>query len=472
MRGNSHTPAEGGVNAVVQGLQTSSNPAKIPPAPSSRVESVASGPSMITATGTLAKVPKKPSKPKQKIGPPADKAVGQAIDQRANIHHESALPNLQTIMTPSTSEQTGLKSAAPPASASGTTTAAKVTPKPKHKPSRSNPPLTTPVTSEVTSDANASQNVQPESIVAAKSKPKPNIDPKPQANTFKPLKLNPVAPAMKPATPNLPISIESSLDFNGESSIEDIYSVIRASWLERMFQAAGHPVKDGLAFSAIASRYFAQKPSTHSINVALRFVIARIHTCFQLGRWDSPTTLPPVIAASESCAELWVIVTEDTVRVVETVPQNESSTQKRTLLGGKAASTPRWQKERVAYLIIGQTGDVVQKTSIALDVDISKLQALNNFELREDWKAFLQSAATGTDKTSAKQGIDSTLMKHIKTKYSDEFDCGIAKVWLEKVDRQNMFAEVKIAQRYVLNNVVLQRYGIPHVALNSFHSRL
>jgi hypothetical protein len=187
-------------------------------------------------------------------------------------------------------------------------------------------------------------------------------------------------------------------------------------WLVRAYDLA-HPESHHRL--ALDSNLPAQAQS-----VAVRFLIARFHTALQ-SSW--------VGEGGEGLRPLQVVSADKVGRVGSGVWSVETKGTRDDPRGGPGREVIRW------FLVIGETGDVIAS---------SEDGQIESFGLREDWCGYLGSGVEGGDG-------DAGLMGRVRTKDVEGYPGGVARVWRGRVGEAS--EEVRVAERYVLSNVVLNR---------------
>lgn len=292
------------------------------------------------------------------------------------------------------------------------------------------------------------------------------------ASKFKPLQIvRPPVEKAKQADPPVLVTValaEKPLEIPAGATKSEIEKVIKASFLERLYRAnkaaAGRPVlADDMAFDGLAANMLDGTQSAENLNVAIRFVVARLHTRFQLGEWQDPVGYPPVQHAQKLCDGIWVVETNEFM-VNKLKPELEASTTStKTKIKAKgrgkvkvpvvAKVTHPDVPSIVRYLIVGETGDVISRFEQPLDLFTPFDITLSNFGLRPDWQAYLESK---TD-ISRCPSTSAVLLDRVRTKHEEDFSQGIARIWLKRMEANLDADVVRMAKRYVLSNVVLNR---------------
>jgi hypothetical protein len=297
------------------------------------------------------------------------------------------------------------------------------------------------------------------------------------ASKFKPLQVvRPPVEKAKQADPPVLVTValaEKPLEIPAGATKSEIEKVIKASFLERLYRAnkaaAGRPVlADDMAFDGLAANMLDGSQSAENLNVAIRFVVARLHTRFQLGEWQHPVGHPPVQYAQKLCDGIWVVKTNEFMvnklkSELEASTTSASTTSTKTKIKAKgrgkvkvpvvAEVTHPDVPSIVRYLIVGETGDVISRFEQPLDLFTPSDIALSNFGLRPDWQAYLESK---TD-ISRCPSTSAVLLDRVRTKHEEDFSQGIARIWLKRMEANLDADVVRVAKRYVLSNVVLNR---------------
>lgn len=289
---------------------------------------------------------------------------------------------------------------------------------------------------------------------------------------FRPLQIvrPPVEKAKQPDPPILATVAlaEKPLEIPAGATKSEIEKIIKASFLERLYRAnkaaAGPPVlADDMAFDGLAANMLDGSQPAENLNVAMRFVVARLHTRFQLGEWQDPVGFAPVQRVQKLCDGIWVVETNEFM-VNKLKPELETSTTStKTKIKAKgrgkvkvpvvAEVTHPDVPSIVRYLIVGKTGDVISRFEQPLDLFTPSDIALSNFGLRPDWQAYLESK---TD-ISRCPSTSAVLLDRVRTKHEEDFSQGIARIWLKRMEANLDADVVRVAKRYVLSNVVLNR---------------
>ncbi len=261
-----------------------------------------------------------------------------------------------------------------------------------------------------------------------------------RTSTFKPvtLTLGPrkiVATAI-PAPP--PINSKTSFDFLYSEGIpaSPVSDIVSSSWLGRMSRAvSARPLIDP---SLLATADLA------TLDVVTRFIIARIHTSFQASQWDdivSPLTVVGARPASSYTAEIWVITTKGKREGMKNIQPKAKIRQM------MSKDNDNMQCITVLHLVVGSTGDVVATQRVLIDGEASLNNSIDTFSsLREDWHAMLSANAN-----------HSNLFSCIKTKNDPDYPHGISKTWSKRAIESGEKEEIRVAERYVLSNVLLSR---------------
>ena len=289
---------------------------------------------------------------------------------------------------------------------------------------------------------------------------------------FKPLRIvrPPVEKAKQPDPPVL-VTValaEKPLEIPAGATKSKIEKIIKASFLERLYRAnkaaAGRPVlADDMAFDGLAANMLDGSQSAENLNVAIRFVVARLHTRFQLGEWQDPVGFPPVQHVQKLCDGIWVVETNEFMvnKLKPELEASATSTKTKTKAKGRGKVKVPVVTEVthpdvpsiVRYLIVGETGDVISRFEQPLDLFTPSDITLSNFGLRPDWQAYLESK---TD-ISRCPSTSAVLLDRVRTKYEEDFSQGIARIWLQRMEANLDADVVRVAKRYVLSNVVLNR---------------
>ena len=226
-----------------------------------------------------------------------------------------------------------------------------------------------------------------------------------------------------------------------------------------------------MAFDGLAAPMFDGSHSAESLNVAIRFVIARIHTQFQLGEWQDPVGFAPVRSVQKVCYGIWVAETlrfkkdrsdcqvESAVDAIrrKSIPKGKGNGIAK--VRDRPTDTKMMQDEGsierpiVRYLLVGETGDVISKSEWPGDAPMSCDIALSDFHLRQDWHAYLKCMMEEAQVAAT----EVTLLDRVRTKNPEDYPRGIARTWLDRM-KDSMNADVvRVAKRYILSNVVLNR---------------
>lgn len=287
---------------------------------------------------------------------------------------------------------------------------------------------------------------------------------------FKPLRIiRPPVEKAKQVNPPVLVTValaEKPLEIPAGASKSEIEKIIKASFLERLYRAnkaaAGRPVlADDMAFDGLAANMLDGSQPAENLNVAIRFVVARLHTRFQLGEWQDPVGFAPVRRVQKLCDGIWVAETNEfMVNQLEAELETSATATKTKAKGrGKAkvsvvpeVMTPD-APSIVRYLIVGETGDVISRFEQPLDLFTPSDIALSNFDLRPDWQAYLESKSD----ISRCPSTSAVLLDRVRTKHEEDFSQGIARSWLKRMEANLDADVVRVAKRYVLSNVVLNR---------------
>jgi hypothetical protein len=281
---------------------------------------------------------------------------------------------------------------------------------------------------------------------------------------FTPLKIALPTLAKQNSIPIEPVkTCEKPLEFPRDTPINEIRDTLKTSFLERLYRAnktsAGCSTQISAedSFDGLSSRLFDGPHSSATINTAIRFIIARIHTTFQLGDFRDPVSSDPVIACHEFCKDISVVFTHnggtDPTSSASTLPKARGRVRRTIGSDTVPQAPPPKEPKLTAYLVISETGDVVarsdkfQMKDLLLPVDLSK------FALRADWTAYIETAQTKRSLGQTEEG----LINHVKTKQSEDYPNGIAAVWRGRMAGKGNTEEILVAERYVLGNVVLNR---------------
>lgn len=296
------------------------------------------------------------------------------------------------------------------------------------------------------------------------------------ASEFAPLKIvRPPVIQEKQSDPPVLVTLELAekpLEFPAGCTVSDIDKIIKPSFLERLYRAnkaaAGRPVPDDeMAFDGLATNMLDGTESAESLNVAMRFVVARIHTRFQLGEWKDPVGFAPVQRVKKLCDGIWVAETlemtvdrakgESETSISKTKGKRKGQAKGKPNVKAKnivtTEDTPTNQTRVVRYLLVGETGDVISRFEQPIDIFTPTDIALGNFDLRPDWRAYLQSKID----ISRVPSLSATLLDRVRTKNPDEYPQGISRTWLKRMEHDIDSDLVRLAKRYVLGNVVLNR---------------
>ncbi len=405
-------------------------------------------------------------------------------------------PYAQSVpQAPAARERKRAPTPAIPATSQANTKRVKLAPKP-----------VAPVLATVTSDVPRINVPLQREVSSAKPVPAPvksgpaprTVPTKPVATGFRLLAraVKPVAPA--PANPAEVTCVpRSSSDVHTPTQILKCFS---QSWIARVCRNIQHKTSRGGPTTTPAdplhllfSRTFLNDPriSTAQLRIALRFVIARLHTSFQVEHHEDilrPLVVTAVELAldchrggnpSDGPIELW----EVRVQGKRAIAPSDVIGPRRILASSSHAGI---REVTVVYLVIGMTGDVValrrevkaragggaasqstgsrmlqSQTSIAAHVDPAApfaarwlgAQAGNPEQqwtrgLRDDWARYLSAAPHALP-----------LLKTVRTKEDEQYPSGIARAWVARA-QAGMPGELQVAERYVLSNAALNRWAV------------
>lgn len=154
------------------------------------------------------------------------------------------------------------------------------------------------------------------------------------------------------------------------------------------------------------------------LDIAVVFVIARLHTQIGLDDWDAIVKDEPVHSTTKLGGGVWRIVTR---------------TQNRTLSKRRVASSVL-KTEFATYFVIGDTGEIIAKG--------------DETALRQDWRLYLSE----NSKIS-----ENNLMLCVKTKDDVAYPHGIAAGWTKSAKVPDLLENYRLAEKYILSNVMPNR---------------
>lgn len=214
---------------------------------------------------------------------------------------------------------------------------------------------------------------------------------------------------------------------------QDAVERIKKSWLTRFYDQLATARKDTVARNPnlassrtpiglpgmMAEFVHSCTTGTEELDVAVVFVIARLHIQIGTDDWEAIVKDELVHAARKVGGGLWMIVTRTQTREVS-----------------KRRGLPAPIKTELAtYFVIGGTGEIIAKG--------------DEKALRQDWRLYLSENSNSTEET---------LMNSVKTKDDIAYPHGIAAGWTKTVNRKPDLAEnYRLAEKYVLSNVMPNR---------------
>ena len=296
--------------------------------------------------------------------------------------------------------------------------------------------------------------------------------PKRIATKFTPLKIAlPILAKQNPIMTYPVNTFEKPLEFAWDTPISEIRDTLKSSFLERLYRAnkmsAGVHLQTSAegSFDGLSSRLFETPHSSQTINTAIRFVIARIHTTFQLGDLQNPVSFDPVIACHEFCTDISIVFTHNggtgPNSTASALPKARGRVRRIIESDSVPKEPPAKEPKLTAYLVISETGDVITRSDKFQMHDLSLPVDLSKFVLRADWTAYIEKAQTQRNAGQTEEG----LIVQVRTKQSEDYPNGIASGWRRRMVGEGKTEEIVIAERYVLGNVVLNRQ-VPAAALH------
>lgn len=162
--------------------------------------------------------------------------------------------------------------------------------------------------------------------------------------------------------------------------------------------------------------------TAEQFNVAVTFVIARIHTLIQGDDWIGLVKEEDIEEVTEIGGGVWEVSTR--LQVIDDAARS---------IGGSRTNKTR----KCIYTVIGETGEVIERSEAS------------DSALRADWRSYI--AAVRNDDTIA-------LLDYLKTKDNTSYPHGIATGWSAKAKiDEKLEKEYHMAERYVLSNVMPNR---------------
>lgn len=261
-------------------------------------------------------------------------------------------------------------------------------------------------------------------------------------------------PNQHPGSSNLPktilpsLSYEEPLLFTHNHSSDEVInarSTVRAeltvrmekSWLYRFYQQIANARFDAMKQSRNASTgsrtptglpgmsaefVCSAVTTSKQFDVAITFVIARIHTMIQGDDWIGLIKEEDVEDVTNVGGGIWEVSTR--LRMLDIAARN---------IGGPSA----FKSRKFIYTVIGETGEVIARSEGS------------DPQLRADWRSYI--ATVQTDATTS-------LLDYLKTKDDTSYPHGIAAGWSAKAKTDpKLEEEYRMARRYVLSNVMPNR---------------
>jgi hypothetical protein len=281
----------------------------------------------------------------------------------------------------------------------------------------------------------------------------------PKKKRFTALTISKPAELILDILPTRPITFEKVFEVNEPQLFRN---VVANSFLERLFRHRSEIRRQGQgtssSLSAVAGDCATKILPPDDLNVIIRFIIARIHTCFQLPFWQDPTSLAPVTNVSHLSGGLWLITTDHRAEA-SVAPQQAKQTKKGRRILIETTPEPENNPDtasppiRQTFLVIGATGDVITVRDEP-HRGAPKL-SIEGFQLRPDWSTYITQILR-SPKPDSTSNICS-LAAQIQTKTGEDFPGGVARVWLNRAHSLGAHAEILVAKRYALSNVTLNR---------------
>ncbi|KAJ9111242.1 hypothetical protein QFC22_006542 [Naganishia vaughanmartiniae] len=214
----------------------------------------------------------------------------------------------------------------------------------------------------------------------------------------------------------------------------DLTARMTKSWLYRFYQQLASARSDAMNQSPHTSSgsrsptglpgmsagfVYSATTIPEQFNVAITFVIARIHTLIQGDDWIGLIKEEDVEKVTKIGGGIWEVATR--LQVIDDTARN---------IGGPSAFKTR----KCIYTVIGETGEVIAKSEA------------NDSRLRAEWRSYI--AAIQNDATIS-------LLDYLKTKDDTSYPHGIAAGWSVKAKRDPRLEEAyHMAERYILSNVM------------------
>ncbi|KAJ9095318.1 hypothetical protein QFC21_005684 [Naganishia friedmannii] len=227
----------------------------------------------------------------------------------------------------------------------------------------------------------------------------------------------------------------SSTIINAKSTARlELTARMKKSWLYRFHQQLANARSDAMNQSpntsggsrsptglpGMSAEFVCSATTTsEQFNVAITFVIARIHTLIQGDDWIGLIKEEDVEEVTMIGGGVWEVSTR--LKVLDGVGGN---------IGGPSAFKTR----KCIFTVIGETGEVIGRSEAS------------GSQLRADWRSYI--AAVQNDATVS-------LLDHLKTKDDTSYPHGIAAGWSVKAKTDpRLEEEYHMAERYVLSNVM------------------
>lgn len=217
-------------------------------------------------------------------------------------------------------------------------------------------------------------------------------------------------------------------------SKQEAIARMRKSWLNRFYQQVAKGRKDTLlpdpnlgsgsrspaGLPGMAPEFvYAATTGPEQLDVAIVFVIARLHTQIQMNDWEAIVKDEQVVSVKRSGGGVCKVSTR-------TQPQGQAR---------KFGYATTAKVETDSYFVIGDTGEVIGKGE--------------EDKLRPDWQHLLAEGRKDGGKP---------LIGMLRTKDELAYPRGIAAVWTKLAKKDSAFMEeYRMAEKYVLSNVMPNR---------------